>query len=250
MTIVSMKNLLEAGVHFGHQTRRWNPKMKKYVFTERNGIHIIDLEKTLGFIEDAYVKVQEVSSRGGFVLFVGTKKQAQDVIKEEAERCEMPYVNQRWLGGTLTNFSTIKKRLKRLEELEKMEADDSWDGETKKAILKLKREKAKLDFNLGGLKKMTRVPDIVYVVDSKKEIIALREARHLDIPIIGLVDTNADPDEVDYIIPGNDDAIRAVTLITKTMANAVMEGRAKNSEVQNEDNGNEEDVKSTSAKKN
>jgi small subunit ribosomal protein S2 len=221
-----MKSLLEAGVHFGHQTRRWNPKMKKYVFTERNGIHIIDLEKTLAFVEASYHFVQDISTRGGMILFIGTKKQAQEAIKENAERCEMPYVNQRWLGGTLTNFATIKERLKRLEMLEKMEEQDSWAGETKKMILKLKREKQKLEISIGGLKKMTRVPDAIFVIDSRKEDIAVREARNLKIPIIAVVDTNADPDEVDYLIPGNDDAIRAVTLITKTIADAVVEGRA------------------------
>lgn len=226
MAIISMKSLLEAGVHFGHQTRRWNPKMKKYVFTERNGIHIIDLEKTLAFVESAYMFVQDISKRGGMVLFVGTKKQAQESIQDNAERCEMPYVNQRWLGGTLTNFSTIKERLKRLETLEKMEEQGTWEGETKKTILKLKREKDKLETSIGGLRRMTRLPDAVFIVDSRKEDIAIREARNLNIPIIAVVDTNADPDEVDYLIPGNDDAIRAVTLITKTIADAVLEGRS------------------------
>ncbi len=239
MAIISMKSLLEAGVHFGHQTRRWNPKMKKYVFTERNGIHIIDLEKTLAFVETAYMFVQDISKRGGMLLFVGTKKQAQESIRENAERCEMPYVNQRWLGGTLTNFSTIKERLKRLETLEKMEEQGTWEGETKKTILKLKREKQKLEVSIGGLKKMSRLPDVIFVVDSRKEDIAVREARNLNIPIIGLVDTNADPDEVDYLIPGNDDAIRAVTLITKTIADAVLEGksaRPKSEETKKDEN--------------
>lgn len=225
MAIVSMKSLLEAGVHFGHQTRRWNPKMKRYVFTERNGIHIIDLEKTLAFIEKAYELVKNVSARGGIVLFVGTKKQAQDTIREQAERAGMPYVNQRWLGGTLTNFQTIKTRLKRLEDLEKMAEAGTYEGLNKKQILQLKREQEKLEFSLGGLKKMTRVPDVVFVIDSRKEQIALKEARTLNIPVVALVDTNADPDEVDYLIPGNDDAIRSVTLITRIMADAVLEGK-------------------------
>lgn len=220
-----MKNLLEAGVHFGHQTRRWNPKMKRYVFTERNGIHIIDLEKTLAFIEQAYALVKDINARGGIVLFVGTKKQAQEAVREQAERAGMPYVNQRWLGGTMTNFSTIRKRLKRLEELEKMDEEGTHEGLTKKMVLQLVREREKLETSLGGLKKLTRLPDAVFVIDSRKESIAVKESRILGIPVIALVDTNADPDEVDYLIPGNDDAIRSVTLISRIMADAVLEGR-------------------------
>ncbi|MFA5867663.1 MAG: 30S ribosomal protein S2 [Actinomycetota bacterium] len=221
-----MKSLLEAGVHFGHQTRRWNPKMKKYIYTERNGIHIIDLEQSLDFIDKAYGFVKDVSTKGGMVLFVGTKKQAQEGIREQADRCDMPYVNQRWLGGTLTNFVTIKERLRRLEELEKKDESDDWGGLPKKTILQLKREKEKLAISLGGLRRMNKLPDIMFVIDGRKEALAIKEGRKLGTPIIGLIDTNSDPDDVDYIIPGNDDAIRSVNLIARVIADAVMEGKA------------------------
>jgi len=226
LAIISMKSLLEAGVHFGHQTRRWNPKMKKYIYTERNGIHIIDLEQSLDFIDKAYGFVKDVSTKGGMVLFVGTKKQAQEGIREQADRCDMPYVNQRWLGGTLTNFVTIKERLRRLEELEKKDESDDWGGLPKKTILQLKREKEKLAISLGGLRRMNKLPDIMFVIDGRKEALAIKEGRKLGTPIIGLIDTNSDPDDVDYIIPGNDDAIRSVNLIARVIADAVMEGKA------------------------
>jgi small subunit ribosomal protein S2 len=221
-----MKNLLEAGVHFGHQTRRWNPKMKPFIFTERNGIYILDLQKTLERIETAYNFVRDIASQGGTLLFVGTKKQAQEAIKEEAERCEMPYVSNRWLGGMLTNFDTIRKRIGRLNKLEDMNNNGTTGVLPKKEVLKLQKEYVKLDRNLGGIRNLEKLPKAIYIIDPRKERIALKEARRLEIPIIGIVDTNCDPDEVDYIIPGNDDAIRAVTLITKIMADAVIEGRA------------------------
>lgn len=220
-----MKSLLESGVHFGHQTRRWNPKMKKFIFTERNGIHIIDLEKTLSLIEQTYDFVKDIVSRGGIVLFVGTKKQAQEAVREQAERCDMPYINQRWLGGMLTNFRTVKQRINRLQELRKMEEEDNFKTLSKKEILSLKKEREKLEFTLAGVSKLDRLPSAIYVTDSRKEYIAVAEARKLGMPIIGLVDTNSDPDEVDYIIPGNDDAIRAVGLVTKIIADAVIEGK-------------------------
>jgi small subunit ribosomal protein S2 len=226
LAIISMKSLLEAGVHFGHQTRRWNHKMKRYVFTERNGIHIIDLEQSLGYIETAYGFVKDVSAKGGTVLFVGTKKQAQEGIKDQSDRAEMPYVNQRWLGGTLTNFVTIKERLRRLEDLEKKEESGEWGGLPKKTILQLKREKDKLAASIGGLRRMTKLPNAMFVIDGRKEALAIKEARKLGIPIIGLIDTNSDPDDVDYIIPGNDDAIRSVNLIARVIADAVMDGKA------------------------
>ncbi|HHV19748.1 MAG TPA: 30S ribosomal protein S2 [Thermoanaerobacterales bacterium] len=225
MSIVSMKQLLEAGVHFGHQTRRWNPKMKGYIFTERNGIYIIDLQKTVKKIEDAYEFVKNISAEGGYILFVGTKKQAQESIQEEAERCGMYYVNQRWLGGMLTNFKTIRKRIDRLHKLEKMEEEGLFEVLPKKEVLNLRREKDRLEKNLGGIKDMTELPQAIFIVDPRKERIAIQEARKLQIPIIAIVDTNCDPDEVDYIIPGNDDAIRAVKLLTEKMADAVIEGR-------------------------
>lgn len=225
MSVISMKQLLEAGVHFGHQTRRWNPKMAEYIFAERNGIYIIDLQKTVKKIDTAYNAVSEIISAGGTILFVGTKKQAQDSIKEEAERCNMFYVNERWLGGMLTNFKTIQKRVDRLKKLELMEQDGSLDTLTKKEVSKLMHEKAKLDRNLGGIKSMDRVPDVLFIVDPRKEHIAIQEARNLGIPIVAIVDTNCDPDEVDYVIPGNDDAIRAVKLIAGKIANAVIEAR-------------------------
>ena len=225
MSVVSMKSLLEAGVHFGHQTRRWNPKMKKYIFTERNGIYIIDLQKTVGKIEDAYDFVRETVQNGGQVLFVGTKKQAQDAIEKEAKRCGEFYINQRWLGGLLTNYQTIKKRIGRLKDLEEMETDGRFDVLPKKEVIGLRHERERLEKFLGGIKDMNGLPDVMYVVDPKKENIAVKEAQKLGIPIVGILDTNCDPDELDYPIPGNDDAIRAVKLITETMANAVLEGK-------------------------
>lgn len=225
MSIISMKQLLEAGVHFGHQTRRWNPKMKDYIFTERNGIYIIDLQKTVKKIEEAYEFVKNISAEGGSILFVGTKKQAQESIREEAQRCGMFYVNQRWLGGMLTNFKTIRKRIDRLHELEKMEEDGLFEVLPKKEVLNLLHEKERLEKNLGGIKDMTELPQAVFIVDPRKERIAIQEARKLQIPIIAIVDTNCDPDEVDYVIPGNDDAIRAVKLLTEKIADAVIEGR-------------------------
>ncbi len=223
MAVISMKQLLEAGVHFGHQTRRWNPKMKRYIFTERNGIYIIDLQKTVRKIEEAYNFVRDVAADGGKILFVGTKKQAQESIREEAERCGQFYVNERWLGGMLTNFATIKKRIARLKELDKMEETGEFERRPKKEVIELKKEREKLRRFLGGIEEMGTLPDVVFVIDPRKERIAVNEARKLGIPIVGLVDTNCDPDDVDYIIPGNDDAIRAVKLITSKMADAVIE---------------------------
>ncbi len=225
MAVVSMKQLLEAGVHFGHQTRRWNPKMAPYIFTERNGIYIIDLQKTVKKLDEAYNFVRDVAANGGEVLFVGTKKQAGDSIKEEAERCGMHYVNARWLGGMLTNFKTIQKRIERLAQLRKMEEDGTFELLPKKEVVKLKLEIEKLEKFIGGIKQMKTLPAALFIVDPKKEKIAVSEARKLNIPIVAIVDTNCDPDEVDYVIPGNDDAIRAVKLIAGAMANAVMEGR-------------------------
>ncbi|MCI1931343.1 MAG: 30S ribosomal protein S2 [Clostridia bacterium] len=225
MSVISMKQLLEAGVHFGHQTRRWNPKMAPYIFAERNGIYIIDLQKTVKKIDEAYYAVSDVVKDGGEVLFVGTKKQAQDSIKEEAERCGMFYVNQRWLGGMLTNFTTIKTRIARLKELEQMQEDGTFEVLPKKEVASLLHEMEKLEKNLGGIKEMTRIPDIMFVVDPRKERIAIQEAHTLGIPIVAIVDTNCDPEEVDYVIPGNDDAIRAVKLIAGKMADAVIESK-------------------------
>jgi len=225
MSIISMKQLLEAGVHFGHQTRRWNPKMKPYIFTERNGIYIIDLQKTVKKIEEAYEFVRQLAADGGNVLFVGTKKQAQDSVQEEATRSGMFYVNQRWLGGTLTNFKTIRKRINRLNEIEKMEEDGTFDVLPKKETINLTREKERLLKFLGGIRDMDKLPDAVFVIDPRKENIAVAEARKLNIPIVGIVDTNCDPDEIDYIIPANDDAIRAVRLLTSTIADAIIEGK-------------------------
>ncbi len=222
MPVILMKQLLEAGVHFGHQTRRWNPKMSEYIFTERNSIHIIDLQKTVKKVDEAYEGMRELAEKGD-ILFVGTKKQAQDSIKEEAERCGQFYINYRWLGGTLTNFVTIKKRVARLEELRAMEQDGSFELRTKKEVAKLKLEMTKLEQNLGGIVGMKKLPAALFIVDTKKEHNAVAEARRLNIPIIAIVDTNCDPDEVDYVIPGNDDAIRAVKLITAKMADAVIE---------------------------
>ncbi len=225
MAVVSMKSLLEAGVHFGHQTRRWNPKMAKYIFAERNGIYIIDLQKTVKKLDEAYSAVKNVLGEKGEILFVGTKKQAQEAIESEAKRCGMHYVNQRWLGGMLTNFGTIRKRVDRLHALEKMEEDGTFDVLPKKEVIQLKHEREKLEKFLGGIKKMNRLPDLLFVVDPKKEKIAVKEAHILGIPVVGIVDTNCDPDELDFVIPGNDDAIRAVKLITETIANAVLEVR-------------------------
>ncbi len=225
MSVVSMKQLLEAGVHFGHQTRRWNPKMAPYIFTERNGIYIIDLQKTVKKLEEAYNFIHEVAADGGEILFVGTKKQAMDSIKEEAERCNMPFVNARWLGGMLTNFSTIKRRIKRLEQLKKMEEDGTFDLLPKKEVIKLKLEREKLEKFMGGITEMKKQPAAMFIVDPRKERIAVLEAKKLGIPIVAIVDTNCDPDEVDYVIPGNDDAIRAVKLIAGAMADAVIAGR-------------------------
>ena len=224
MAVVSMKQLLEAGVHFGHQTRRWNPKMAQYIFTERNGIYIIDLQKTVKKLEEAYDYVRELSANGGNVLFVGTKKQAGDSIREEAERAGAYYVNARWLGGMLTNFETIRKRIRRLEQLRKMEADGTFERLPKKEVVKLNLEIEKLEKYLGGIKEMNKLPTAMFVVDPRKEKIAVAEAHKLGIPVIAIVDTNCDPDEIDYVIPGNDDAIRAVKLISYTMANAIIEG--------------------------
>ncbi len=225
MSVISMKQLLEAGVHFGHQTRRWNPKMKEYIFTERNGIYIIDLQKTVKKAEEAYNFVRSVAENGDSILFVGTKKQAQESIEQEAKRCEMFYVNQRWLGGMLTNFKTIQTRIAKLRKIEKMEADGDFAYLPKKEVIKLKAEQEKLEKNLSGIKDMKRLPGAMFVVDPRKEHIAVMEARALGIPVVAIVDTNCDPDEVDYAIPGNDDAIRAVKLIASKMADAVLEGR-------------------------
>ncbi len=225
MSVISMKQLLEAGVHFGHQTRRWNPKMAEYIFTERNGIYIIDLQKTVKKIEEAYNFIRDIAQDGGEILFVGTKKQAQDSIKEEAERVGMYWVNARWLGGMLTNFKTIKKRIDRLEQLTRMEEDGTFDLLPKKEVLKLKLEREKLEKFLGGIKDMKKLPGALFVVDPRKEKIAIAEAKKLGIPVVAIVDTNCDPEEVDYVIPGNDDAIRAVKLIASTISNAIIEGR-------------------------
>ncbi len=224
MAVVTMKQLLDSGAHFGHQTRRWNPKMKRFIFTDRNGIYIIDLQQTLTYIDKAYEFVKETVAHGGTILFVGTKKQAQESIAAEATRVGMPYVNQRWLGGMLTNFSTVHKRLQRLKELETMEQTGGFEGRTKKEILMLTREKNKLERTLGGIRDMAKVPSAIWVVDTNKEHIAVGEARKLNIPVIAILDTNCDPDVVDYPIPGNDDAIRSAALLTRVVASAVAEG--------------------------
>lgn len=234
MAVISMKQLLEAGVHFGHQTRRWNPKMSKYIFTERNGIYIIDLQKTVKKVEEAYRFVKEVAETGKPILFVGTKKQAQDAIKDEAERVGMYYVNERWLGGMLTNHKTIKNRIKKLIELEKMEEEGVFEVLPKKEVIKLKHEKEKLEKYLNGIKEMPELPGALFIVDPRKERIAIQEAHRLGIPVVAIVDTNCDPEEIDYAIPGNDDAIRAVKLITAAMANAIVEGRQAIEEEQEE----------------
>lgn len=225
MSVISMKQLLEAGVHFGHQTRRWNPKMKRYIFTERNGIYIIDLQKTVKKVEEAYNFTKNLAADGGKILFVGTKKQAQDSVKEEAERSGMYYVNQRWLGGTLTNFETIQKRIKRLKDIEKMQENGTFDVLPKKEVVQLKKELERLEKFLGGIKEMKELPDALFIIDPRKERIAVAEARKLNIPIIGIVDTNCDPDEIDVVIPANDDAIRAVKLLTSKMADAILEAK-------------------------
>ncbi|WMJ23332.1 30S ribosomal protein S2 [Paludicola sp. MB14-C6] len=225
MGVVSMKQLLEAGVHFGHQTRRWNPKMAKYIFTERNGIYIIDLQKTVKKLEEAYSFVRDVAASGQDILFVGTKKQAGDSVKEEAERCGMHYVNARWLGGMMTNFKTIRRRIQRLEQLRKMQEDGTFELLPKKEVIKLNLEIEKLEKFLGGIKNMNKLPGALFIVDPRKERIAVAEAKNLGIPIVAIVDTNCDPDEIDYVIPGNDDAIRAVKLIAGAMASAVIEAR-------------------------
>lgn len=225
MAVVSMKQLLEAGVHFGHQTRRWNPKMATYIFTERNGIYIIDLQKTVKKLDEAYMFVRDIATEGGSILFVGTKKQAGDSVREEAERCGMHYVNARWLGGMMTNFKTIRRRINRLSQLRAMEADGTFDLLPKKEVIKLNLEIEKLEKFLGGIKNMDKLPSALFIVDPRKERIAVAEAKKLGIPIVAIVDTNCDPDEIDYVIPGNDDAIRAVKLISSAMADAVIEGR-------------------------
>ena len=224
MAVISMKQLLEAGVHFGHQTRRWNPKMAKYIFTERNGIYIIDLQKTVRKVDEAYEFVRSVAAEGKTVLFVGTKKQAQEAVKEEAVRSGQFFVNERWLGGMLTNFQTIQKRIHRLKELEAMETDGTFDVLTKKEVMQLRHEMSRLEKYLGGIKEMRKLPGVVFIVDPRKERIAVAEARKLNIPIVAVVDTNCDPDEIDYVIPGNDDAIRAVKLLTEKIADAVIDG--------------------------
>ncbi len=223
MSVISMKQLLEAGVHFGHQTRRWNPKMAEYIYTERNGIYIIDLQKSVGKVDEAYQAVADIVADGGKILFVGTKKQAQDAIRTEAERCGMYYVNERWLGGMLTNFKTIQSRIGRLKEIETMAEDGTFDVLPKKEVIALRKEWEKLERNLGGIKEMKRIPDAIFVVDPKKERICVQEAHTLGVPLIGIADTNCDPEELDYVIPGNDDAIRAVKLIVSKMADAVIE---------------------------
>ena len=223
MSVISMKQLLEAGVHFGHQTRRWNPKMAPYIYTERNGIYIIDLQKSVGMVDDAYNAVVDIVKDGGKILFVGTKKQAQDAIRTEAERCGMYYINERWLGGMLTNFKTIQSRIKRMKDIETMAEDGTFEVLPKKEVLQLKKELEKLQKNLGGIRDMKKLPDAIFIVDPKKERICVQEAHTLNIPLIGICDTNCDPEELTYIIPGNDDAIRAVKLIVSKMADAVIE---------------------------
>lgn len=236
MSVISMKQLLEAGVHFGHQTRRWNPKMKKYIFTERNGIYIIDLQKTVKLVDDAYNFVRDESANGAITLFVGTKKQAQQSVEEQAKRAGQFYINHRWLGGLLTNWETIQASIRRLKAIEKMEEDGTFDVLPKKEVLQLRKEWDRLEQNLGGIKDMPRIPDIIYIVDPRKEHIAIQEAHKLNIPVVAMVDTNCDPDEVDYVIPSNDDAIRAIKLITTAMADAIIEGN----QGQSQDTGSEE----------
>ena len=245
MSVVSMKSLLEAGVHFGHQTRRWNPKMSKFIFTERNGIYIIDLQKTVKQIDDAYNYVRDIVADGGEVLFVGTKKQAQEAIETEAKRCGQHFVSQRWLGGMLTNYKTIKTRINRLHKLYEMEEDGTFDLLPKKEVSQLEREREKLEKNLGGIRKMNKMPSVLFVVDPKKKYIAVHEAKILGIPVVGIVDTNCDPDELDIAIPGNDDAIRAVKLLTSTIADAVIEanqGREDSEDVYSETENDTEET--------
>ena len=225
MSVISMKQLLEAGVHFGHQTRRWNPKMAEYIYTERNGIYIIDLQKSVVKVDEAYKAVADIAAQGGTILFVGTKKQAQDAVQTEAERCGMFYVNERWLGGMLTNFKTIRSRIARLKAIETMAEDGTFDVLPKKEVIQIKKEMEKLEKNLGGIKNMKRIPDMIFVVDPKKERICIQEAQSLGIKLVGIADTNCDPEELDYVIPGNDDAIRAVKLIVSKMADAVIEAQ-------------------------
>jgi small subunit ribosomal protein S2 len=231
MSVISMKQLLEAGVHFGHQTRRWNPKMAPYIYTERNGIYIIDLQKSVGKVDEAYNAIAEIAADGGTILFVGTKKQAQDAIKTEAERCGMYFVNERWLGGMLTNFKTIQSRIARLKAIEQMAVDGTFDVLPKKEVIQLKKEWDKLEKNLGGIKEMKKIPSAIFIVDPKKERICVQEAHSLGIKLIGIADTNCDPEELDYVIPGNDDAIRAVKLIVSKMADAVIEANQGTVEV-------------------
>ena len=253
MPVVSMKQLLEAGVHFGHQTRRWNPKMEEYIFTERNGIYIIDLQKTVKLIDTAYDYMKSVAADGGVVLFVGTKKQAQDSIEEEATRAGQYYVNHRWLGGTLTNWKTIQSRIARLKELKKMAEDGTFDVLPKKEVAVLTKQREKLERFLGGIEDMPRIPDVLFIVDPHKEQIAVKEAQKLHIPIVAMVDTNTDPDDIDYVIPSNDDAIRAVRLITSKMADAIVEGKqgqddAQQADAAADDNAEEETVSEDSLK--
>ena len=243
MSVISMKQLLEAGVHFGHQTRRWNPKMAPYIYMERNGIYIIDLQKSVGMVDDAYNAVSEIVSNGGTILFVGTKKQAQDAIKTEAERCGMYYVNNRWLGGMLTNFKTIESRIKRLYEIQGMFEDGTTDVLPKKEVVNLQKELDKLEANLGGIKEMKKLPDAIVIIDPKKEHICVQEAHALNIPLIGIADTNCDPDELDYVIPGNDDAIRAIKLIVGVLADAVIEAnQGEMNEVEESGDAEEEEA--------
>ena len=242
MAVVTMKSLLESGVHFGHQVKRWDPRMKKFIFTERNGIHIIDLQKTIVAIKDSYDEVRKIASSGKSILFVGTKKQAQQAVQKEAERCGMYYVNNRWLGGMLTNFSTIKKSLQRLKKIEKMEVDGTFDNLTKKEVANLQKEKAKLEKNLGGIKDMKELPGVLFIIDTHKEQIAVAEARRMGIPVVAVVDTNCNPEGITYPIPGNDDAIRAISLFTSIIANAVVEANNEEGLKIIETLGDEDDV--------
>ena len=242
MSVISMKQLLEAGVHFGHQTRRWNPKMAPYIYTERNGIYIIDLQQSVGMVDDAYNAVADIVANGGHILFVGTKKQAQDAIRTEAERAGQFYVNERWLGGMLTNFKTIQSRIKRMKDIKKMEEDGTFDVLPKKEVIKLKKELDKLERNLGGIEEMKKLPDAIFIVDLKKERICVEEAHALGIPLIGICDTNCDPEDLDYVIPGNDDAIRAVKLIVSKMADAVIEARQGMEQAEGESTEAEEEA--------
>lgn len=247
MSVVNMKQLLESGVHFGHQTKRWNPKMEPYIFTERNGIYIIDLQQTVKLIDDAYNFVKEEAAKGKKVLFVGTKRQAQETVKKEAERCGMPYVNQRWLGGMLTNYQTIKKRIDRLNELEEMEEEGIFEVLPKKEVIELNKEHDKLERFLGGIRDMNGLPDVLFITDAKKEDIAVAETIKLDIPIVSILDTNCDPDLIDYVIPGNDDAIRAVKLITSVISDAVLAGKQGRQEAQAQEEQAEAEAQEESA---